>query len=231
MTSDLYKKLGVDPAASAEEIKSAYRELVKKHHPDAGGDQEIILSINAAWEVLGDPDKRKNYDSEKRQEKYLSNEAKNRGARNARASAAASAINIKTAAEETNLLNWIEKVYIPIDRLIGKIINPFPEQLRKLSADPYDDHLMEGFCEYLTNSKKHLEKIDLLYRSNRTPDAVKDFGLSLYHCLSQVEDALNEFERYTMGYVDNYLHDGREMLKEAKKKRISLKQEHRRFGI
>ena len=45
---DLYKLLGVNSQATHIEIKSAYRKLVKEHHPDAGGNDEIILSINAA---------------------------------------------------------------------------------------------------------------------------------------------------------------------------------------
>ena len=56
-------------------------------------------------------------------------------------------------------------------------------------------------------------------------------GLSLYHCLSQVEDAVAELERYTMGYVDSYLHDGREMLREARQRRQRLHQERRRLEI
>ena len=59
----------------------------------------------------------------------------------------------------------------------------------------------------------------------------RGFGLSVYHCLSEVEDALAELERYTMGYVDNYLHDGREMLREAKQRRKRLQDERRRLEI
>ena len=55
--------------------------------------------------------------------------------------------------------------------------------------------------------------------------------MSLYHCLSEVEDALAEPERYTMGYVDGYLHDGREMLREAKQRRKQLQDERRRLEI
>ena len=40
-----------------------------------------------------------------------------------------------------------------------------------------------------------------------------------------------ELERYTMGYVDNYLHDGREMLREAKQRRTRLQAERRRLDL
>ena len=66
------------------------------------------------------------------------------------------------------------------------------------------------------------KKVKIIYTSIASPSLIKDFSLDLYHCLSQVEDGLNELERYTMGYVDNYLHDGKSMLSEAKKKRKFL---------
>ena len=52
--ADPYRVLGLTAAASGAEIKAAYRALVKQHHPDAGGDQERIIALNAAWELLRD---------------------------------------------------------------------------------------------------------------------------------------------------------------------------------
>jgi molecular chaperone DnaJ len=63
------------------------------------------------------------------------------------------------------------------------------------------------------------------------PPSAQGFSLSVYHCLSQVQDALTELERYTMGYVDSYLRDGREMLREAKQRRTRLHEERRRLEI
>ncbi len=228
---DLYKVLGVNSQASSTEIKAAYRKLVKQHHPDAGGNKESILSINAAWEILRDKDLRKAYDLKNIDSHDLAMEAKERGFRNAQASAAANQAKVKANASGHELTEWLKDVYIPIDRLLGQIINPFPAELKALSADPYDDTLMEAFCTYLEASQKKLAKIENIYRSKTTPEFAKGFSLSLYHCLSQVQDACNEIERYTMGYVDSYLHDGSEMLREAKRRRSLLKQERLRINV
>lgn len=67
---DLYEILGVDPHASAAEIKKAYRKLAQLHHPDANaGDkasEERFKKINAAYDVLSDEKKRKDYDEMRR---------------------------------------------------------------------------------------------------------------------------------------------------------------------
>lgn len=63
---DYYATLGVTREASAKDIKQAYRKLARKHHPDVNpGDkasESRFKSINEAYEVLGDPDKRRKYD-------------------------------------------------------------------------------------------------------------------------------------------------------------------------
>ncbi len=64
---DYYKVLGVSSTASDKEITRAYRKLAKAHHPDANpGSEERFKEITAANDVLGDPDKRKEYDEVRR---------------------------------------------------------------------------------------------------------------------------------------------------------------------
>jgi DnaJ-class molecular chaperone len=63
---DYYKTLGVPKTATEKELKAAFRKLARKHHPDVNpGDKSAeskFKEINEAYEVLGDPDKRKKYD-------------------------------------------------------------------------------------------------------------------------------------------------------------------------
>jgi len=63
---DYYSSLGVAKTASQKEIKAAFRKLARKHHPDVnqgdGSAEARFKEINEAYEVLGDPDKRKKYD-------------------------------------------------------------------------------------------------------------------------------------------------------------------------
>jgi len=80
---DYYEILGVGRDASEKEIKQAYRSLARKHHPDINpGDKSAeakFKEINAAYEVLSNPEKRKKYDQFGEQWEYADQFAKSGG--------------------------------------------------------------------------------------------------------------------------------------------------------
>jgi|688.fasta_scaffold382293_2 molecular chaperone DnaJ len=60
---DHYQTLGVSRNATPDEIKKAYRKLASQHHPDKGGDKTRFQEIQSAYDTLGDPQKKQQYDN------------------------------------------------------------------------------------------------------------------------------------------------------------------------
>ena len=211
MTKNLYEELELKIDATKGDIKSSYRRLVKQHHPDAGGEKDRFLAIQLAWETLNDPHKKETYDktlfSLKQSSKFINENWEEK-------------INKKknsSTKKDIEVKNWITNIYYPINRFLNQIIKPLSKEIKELSADPYDEELMDNFCRYINISQKKIEKVDQLYKSLSVPKSISTLGLDLYHCFSQVKDALSELDKNTQGYVDNYLFDGKEMMKEAKR--------------
>ncbi len=223
MIKNLYKELEVKENATQSEIKSSYRRLVKKHHPDTGGEKDRFLAIQNAWETLNDPSKKKQYD------KTLFPLQQSSTLRTENWEEKVNTTKYNSTLQDNEIKNWIKNIYNPTNRFISQIIKPLSQEIKELSADPYDQELMDKFCSYITLSQKKIEKVDKLYKSISVPHSISSLGLDLYHCFSQVKDALSELDRYTQGYVDDYLFDGKEMMKEAK--RIQSKMAHDKKSI
>ena len=211
MEQNLYKELGLKKNATRSEIKSAYRSLVKKHHPDAGGEKERFLAIQNAWETLNDPIKKEQYD------RNFCSSSSSFDSLNENWEEKFNSKKYNSSNKDKEVETWIKEIYTPINRSISQIIKPLNKEIKELSADPYDEQLMENFCSYVSFSQKKIDKVEKIYNKKIVPKSISALGLDLYHCFSQVKDALSEFDRYTQGYVDNYLFDGKEMIKKAKR--------------
>jgi len=62
MSASPYEVLGVPASASDEELRRAYRKLLRETHPDVGGDPQRFIAVQAAWERIGTTDARAGYD-------------------------------------------------------------------------------------------------------------------------------------------------------------------------
>ena len=63
---DYYRVLGVREDVSREDLERAYRGAARKRHPDGGGSEEEMKTLNEAHDILSDPETRKAYDAERR---------------------------------------------------------------------------------------------------------------------------------------------------------------------
>ncbi len=206
-----YQTLQISAKATADEIKQSYRQLAKKFHPDVNGgkaNSERIVKINAAYEILSDERKRREYD-------YLLQPAVAIPRQQTTPSATPRSPRTVGRELDEELVLWLNQVYTPINRTINWIIKPLKAQIRELSADPFDDDLMATFEAYVTDCQRHLQKIEKTFHSMPNPTSIAGVAANLYYCINQVSDGIRELNFYIMNYDEQYLHDGIEMFKIA----------------
>ena len=155
--------------------------MAKQFHPDVNGgkaDSDRIIILNAAYEVLGDERHRREYD-------YLLQPAVTIPLQ--QQSASPTTRRPKTVGRELDeeLILWLNQVYTPINRMISWIIKPLKTQIRELSADPFDDELMGNFEAYVTESQRHLQKIEKTFHSMPNPALIGGIAANLYYCINQ----------------------------------------------
>jgi molecular chaperone DnaJ len=215
--ANYYQTLEITPEATQQEIKQAYRRLAKNFHPDLNNDRldnKKIIEINAAYEILGDPQRRRLYDLQINDSPINSVAA--RQERAARAQSQYQQHKQTKGNEELQQAQWLAQVYKPIDRLIGTIVKPLKNQIESLSADPFDDDLMRDFQNYLEDCRVYLQKAEKIRSSRPNPAKLALVAANLYHCLNQLSDGISELEYYTANYDDYYLKTGREIFRIAK---------------
>lgn len=230
-----YQILEVQETATQAEIKRAYRRLAKQFHPDSASDttgHDQIARINAAYEVIGDPSQRSRYDQERRGLSSSSPEdsAAQRHQRTANMQEAYRRQRRASQTSDARIDAWLKLVYTPVDRLIAKIMSPLKQEIRALSADPFDDELMAAFQTYLEQARDQLEKAQAKFRSMANPASAAQAAASLYHCLNQLEDGIDEMERFTYSYEETYLHTGQELFRIARQMRQEARERVKRVA-
>lgn len=213
-----YQVLQIAETATQAEIKQAYRRLAKLFHPDSKtteASHERISRINEAYEVLGDASRRSSYDQLRHGFSYQSidEQASDRNRRSADVQSHYRRRRQASQASEAHVEVWLRTVYNPVDRMVAQILSPLKQELRTLSGDPFDDELMEGFQEYLEDCRTLVEKAQDKFQSMPNPATTAKVAASLYHCLNQLQDGIEEMERFTYCYEESYLHTGQELFR------------------
>ncbi len=210
-----YQTLKVSKEANQEEIRQAYRRLVKCFHPDTLKDtanHESIININAAYEVLKDPKTRRSYDH---QIHGISTEKRDKR------TAAAQKQYQKTRKKNQNsdflLQKWLDEVYAPVNQLLNRIIEPLEKEIEELSGDPFDDLLMETFCNYIEISRHYLLEAKYIFTSLPNPAKFAYVAADIYYCINQISDGIEELETFTLNYDDSYIHTGIELFRIARR--------------
>ncbi len=218
-----YQLLEVPSNATSAEIKQSFRRLAKIYHPDRhtnSTQQTQFLKkfqiISAAYEVLSDDHQRRVYDQTLRYGPASSQSGSQaRADRTEAAQQQYRKARQQDPKREETLEEWLKRVYTPINKILSTIIKPIRTQIKALSADPFDDDLMDDFNTYIEESQDALEKAQTLLKKMPNPPIAAAVSANLYYCVSQLGDALNELEMFTQNYNETYLHDGIEMFRIA----------------
>lgn len=196
-----YEILGVPPDVSSADIKKAFRQLVKKVHPDvefskqSADDRvkakELMQNINKAYEILIDRKKRQAYDytiglrSESlRRVRHQVNRARN---------------------EEQMREIFLGKVFYPARRAIVKVLNQYKKRLSALEQDIYDDELLEDFGKYVDLIENTLRDASNSFTASPAPESLEGSVSWMRHSIAQAADGLDELRNFCKNYDYDHL--------------------------
>jgi molecular chaperone DnaJ len=196
-----YEVLGVTPSVSREEIKIAYRQLVKTIHPDVSyldksnhqvvAETEKLVHINEAYATLIDSEKRAHYNSTVIHSYYRSQ------------------VRMPTHVqdsldEEKATEKYMRHVFHPLTKSIVNILKKYKTRLKVLAQDLYDEILLEEFALYVDEIEKTLRKASNGFTEHPAPLTMKNAVNWMRHCIAQAADGLDELRYFCQNF--DYAH-------------------------
>lgn len=197
-TKTHYQILGVDPDVASGEIKRAYRQLVKSHHPDLEHHKrseaekekatEHMRALNDAYETLMDKARRAYYDRSIgiiKRGKF--------------------AFDSSAISEDQARELYLGKVFHPDRRDIGRVLSAYKKQLRELSLDIYDDELLDNFAEYVDHFEEILHKASNSMSCEPCPRSLDAAVRMMRYSIAQAADALEEMHFFCKNFDYSHL--------------------------
>jgi molecular chaperone DnaJ len=190
-----YQVLGISSDVTAAEIKRAYRKLAKLQHPDAlatlgraehKAATEEMMHLNEAYATLMDASRRAQYD---RLIGIGSAGIKGRSA------------HFAALDEDRKREKFLRTTFHPSRSAIVRVLSGYKKQLRDLSADPFDDELIERFQEYVDNIEDALRKGGDAMANSEVPHSLEPAVRMMLYSIARAADGLEEL-RYFCGNFD-----------------------------
>ncbi|MDB5097879.1 MAG: chaperone protein DnaJ [Cyanobacteria bacterium RYN_339] len=183
-----YEILGLPRAATADDVRRAFRREAKRLHPDkAGGANAGMVGLNEAYETLKDPVRRRNYDA-----------------------TLARPLPPKPAFHDP--FEYVLRVFAPLDAKLWPTLKALGTALAELEYDIYDDAYVARFGAAVTLAGNALDQTHRTLFSAPWPEALAS-GLNLYRQgLRQAEDAMEDFDGFTANFDVDVLVQGRTLL-------------------
>ncbi|MFP5503644.1 MAG: J domain-containing protein, partial [Candidatus Sericytochromatia bacterium] len=186
-----YEILGVTREATTEDIRQAFRRAAKAAHPDRdSGTESAMVRLNEAYETLKDPDRREAYDRTLKPAPY------------------------RLPQRPTGLdpFEYRLRVFYPLDQAVSASFSAFHAAIEELAYDLYDDHYLARFGVALEAAEEALAEAHRRLFGDEWPGPLAS-ALNLYRQgLRQADDAVEDFQTFTLNFDSDLLVQGRALL-------------------
>lgn len=191
-----YQVLGLQPSASSNEIKQAYRKLAKSYHPDTEIHTKAektlahqkMTRLNEAYEILKDKSKRTAYDYSigvaGRDSRFIGGQA---------------------VENEEIRQHYLQGTFYPARQSILRILGKYKKQLSDLSEDIFDEKRVDKFAKYTNEIEETLSHASQALNKKSAPPSLSGAELMLKHSIARACDGLEELRYFCSNYDYNHL--------------------------